>query len=77
MHYWSVADVIVVFLVLTLVVGLVLTLSVVTKSDDQIESDRPNQIRAQLLLLLAFVLGVLALVAHRYELSSTVKSMMA
>ena len=76
MHSWSVSDVLVLFLVLAFVVGLVLTLSVVTKSDDRLECDRANQVRAQLILLVAFVLGVLALVYQRYDLSAAVKHLM-
>ena len=77
MKHWGVGDVAVLFLLLAFVVGLVLALSVITKSDDQVECDRANQVRAQLILLVAFVLGVIALVAQRYELSHAVQNMLA
>ena len=77
MNSWSVSDVLAVFLVLAFVIGVVLMLSVVSKSDEKVECDRANTIRAQLILLAAFVLGALTLVSQRYELASSVKHLMA
>ena len=76
MHAWGVSSVLALFLVVALVISLILLLSVITKKDAELEADRANTIRAQLLLL--FVIGVagLTLVSMRVELGHAVKHMM-
>lgn len=76
MHHWSVSDVLALFLVLVFVVALVLVLSVVTKRDCDLENDRANTVRGQLLVLVAVALGALVLVVQRFELSHAVKSLL-
>ena len=76
MESWSTSSALSLLLVVLFVVALVLVLSVVTKKDCDIESDRANTIRAQLLTLLAVALGVVVLVSQRHELSCAVKHMM-
>ena len=76
MHHWSTSDVLAVFLVLLFVVALVIILSVVTKRDSELECDRANTVRGNLLALLAIAAGVLVLVSQRFELQSAVKSLM-
>ena len=77
MHAWGGSDVWAVFLVLAFVVGVILVLSVVTKEDDKLETDRANQVRAQLILLSALVLSIIVLISQRYELADSVKHLMA
>ena len=77
MYHWNVSDVLSLLLIVVFIIGTALVLSVVTRCDSDIEQDRPNQIRAQLILLVAFVLGVLTLVSQRYDLASSVKHLMA
>ena len=72
MQNWGCSQALSVFLVVLFVIALVLVLSVVTKKDCDIEADRANTIRAQLLTLLTVALGVLVLVSQRHELSSAV-----
>lgn len=62
--------------VLAFIVGVVLMLSVVTRSDTEIVEDRPNTTRATLLLLTSFTLAILVLVYQRYELADSVKGML-
>ena len=76
MHNWSVSCALSVFLVVLFVIALVLVLSVVTKKDCEIEADRANTIRAQLLTLLSVALGVLVLVSQRHELASAVHTLL-
>ena len=76
MHAWGVSSVLALLLVLAVVIATVLTLSVVTKRDEDVEADRANTIRAQLLLLLAIGVAGLVLVSQRYELGQAVKHMM-
>jgi heme/copper-type cytochrome/quinol oxidase subunit 3 len=73
---WTVSTVLALFLLLVFLVALILTLSVVTKKDCEIENDRPNYIRSQLLLFLAVAMGVVVLVSQRYELAHAVKHLM-
>lgn len=63
--------------VLALIAGIVLMLSVITKSDEDLEQDRANTTRATLLLLASFSIAILSLVYHRYELADSVKQMFA
>ncbi len=72
----TVSVVLAMFLLLVFLIALILTLSVVTKKDCEIENDRPNTIRAQLLLFLAVAMGVVVLVSQRYELTHAVKHLM-
>lgn len=76
MHSWTSSQALGIFLVVLFIVAFVLVLSVVTKKDCDIEHDRANTIRAQLLTLLAVALGVVVLVSQRHELSCAVKQMM-
>jgi len=73
---WSVSAVLALFLLLVFLIALILTLSVITKKDCEIENDRPNTIRAQLLLFLAVAMGVIVLISQRYELAHAVKHLM-
>ena len=59
------------------IIGLVLTLSVITKDDDGVEHDRANTTRATLLLLVSFTMVILVLAYQRYELADSVKGMLA
>jgi len=74
---WSVSDIVLLFSVLAFVVALVLTLSVVTKKDCDVEADRANTTRATLLLLVAATVALLVLALQRLELGAAVKSLMA
>ena len=74
--HWTTSDCLGVFLVVLFVIALVLVLSVVTKKDCEIEADRANTIRAQLLALLAIALGVLVLVSQRHELGHAVRHLL-
>jgi len=76
MHSWSVSDVLALFLVVLFVVSLVLVLSVVAKKDCDVEADRSNTIRAQLLTLLTIGLGSLVLVSQRHQLQHAVQHLM-
>jgi heme/copper-type cytochrome/quinol oxidase subunit 3 len=73
---WTVSTVLALFLLVVFLIALILTLSVVTRKDCDIENDRANTIRAQLLLFLAVAMGVVVLVSQRYELSHAVKHLM-
>ena len=74
--HWTCSDALSIFLVVLFVIALVLVLSVVTKKDCEIEADRANTIRAQLLALLTIGLGVLVLVSQRHELAGAVKHLL-
>jgi hypothetical protein len=76
MQNWGCSSALSIFLVVLFVIALVLVLSVVTKRDCEIEADRANTIRAQLLTLLCFALGVVVLVSQRNELAWAVHSLM-
>ena len=76
MQDWCFSAALGVFLVVLFVIALVLVLSVVTKKDCDIEADRANTIRAQLLTLLTVALGVLVLVAQRHELGHAVRHLL-
>ena len=76
MHSWTTSCALSIFLVVLFVIALVLVLSVVTKKDCEIEADRANTIRAQLLTLLAVALGLVVLVSQRHELSSAVSHLL-
>ena len=76
MHSWTCSAALSIFLVVLFVIALVLVLSVVTKKDCEIEADRANTIRAQLLTLLSVALGVLVLVSQRHELASAVSHLL-
>ena len=74
--HWTTSQALSVFLVVLFVIALVLVLSVVTKKDCEIEADRANTIRAQLLTLLSVALGILVLVSQRHELAGAVKHLL-
>ena len=76
MHSWTCSATLSVFLVVLFIIALVLVLSVVTKKDCDIEADRANTIRAQLLALLSIALGVVVLVSQRHELASAVSHLL-
>ncbi len=76
MHSLSTSGALSILLVVLFVVAFVLVLAVVTRKDCDIEHERANTIRAQLLTLLAVALGVVVLVSQRHELSCAVKHMM-
>lgn len=73
MQNWGVSSALAIFLVVLFIIALVLVLSVVTKRDCEIEADRANTIRAQLLTLLSVALGILVLVSQRAELAHAVQ----
>lgn len=78
MHaHWSVSAVLALFLVLLFVVSLIMVLALIVKQNCDLEADRANVLRAQLLTLLAVALGVLVLVSYRVELSDAVHNLMA
>lgn len=78
MHaHWSVSAVLALFLVLLFVVSLIIVLALIVKQNCDLEADRANVLRAQLLTLLAVALGVLVLVSYRVELSDAVHNLMA
>ena len=76
MQNWTTSCALSIFLVVLFVIALVLVLSVVTKKDCEIEADRANTIRAQLLTLLAVALGLVVLVSQRHELSHAVHTLL-
>ena len=76
MHNWTCSAALSVFLVVLFIIALVLVLSVVTKKDCDIEADRANTIRAQLLALLSIALGIVVLVSQRHELASAVSHLL-
>lgn len=76
-HSWTVSDAILLLAVLAFIVAVVISLSVVTKSDSGVECDRANTTRATLLLLVALVTSVLVLAFQRLDLSHAVKHLMA
>ena len=74
--HWTTSNCLSVLLVVLFVIALVLVLSVVTKKDCEIEADRANTIRAQLLTLLCVALGLVVLVSQRHELSNAVSHLL-
>lgn len=75
--HWQVSYVVLLLALLAFVTGLVLALSVVTKKDCELESDRANTTRATLLLLAAISLVLLVIAAQRFELGDAVRTLMA
>jgi len=75
-HSWTVSDAILLLAVLAFIVALILSLSVVTKSDSGVECDRANTTRATLLLLVSLVVAILTLAFQRLDLSHAVKHLM-
>jgi heme/copper-type cytochrome/quinol oxidase subunit 3 len=76
MHSWTVSDVLSLLLIVLFVIAFVLVMSVVTRKECDIEADRSNTIRAQLLTLLAIALGTVVLVSQRYQLQHAVQHLM-
>ena len=74
--HWQVSSVVLLFALIAFFVGLVLALSVVTKSDDAVECDRANTTRSTLLLLAAIALVMLVVAVQRFELGETVKNLL-
>lgn len=66
------------FAVIALVIGVVLMLTVVVQTAEEVDSDedKHNTTRSTLFLLLAFTLAIFVLVQQRYELKDAVKSLM-
>ena len=75
--HWQVSYVVLLLALLAFVTGLVLALSVVTKSDESVEHDRANTTRSTLLLLAAISLVLLVIAAQRFELGDAVRHLMA
>lgn len=75
--HWSVGDVLFVFFVLLFIIAFVLVWSVVTRKDCELEQNRANVLRAQLLTLLAIAGGVLVWVTYRKELTGAVQHLLA
>jgi len=76
-HSWTVSDAILLLAVLAFVVALIISLSVITQKNSDVECDRANTTRATLLLLVALVTSVLVLAFQRLDLSHAVKHLMA
>lgn len=76
-HSWTVSDAILLLAVLAFIVALIISLSVITKSDSGVECDRANTTRATLLLLVALTVAILTLAFQRLDLSHAVKNLMA
>jgi hypothetical protein len=74
---YGVSDVLTVLLAAVFITGIALLLAVITRKDEVLEHEqRANTVRAQLLLLSAVALGVLALLVQRYELAASVKHLL-
>ena len=76
MHSYTISDAMLLLALLAFIVAVVLALSVVTKSDSDVECDRANTTRATLLLLVALVISVLVLAFQRLDLSAAIKHLM-
>lgn len=75
-HSWTVSDAILLLAVLAFIVALIISLSVITQKNSDVECDRANTTRATLLLLVALVTSVLVLAFQRLDLSHAVKHLM-
>jgi len=73
MHY---SGALLLLALIAFIAGLVLALSVITKSDEGVEHDRANTTRSTLLLLVSFTLVIMVLAFQRYELADSVKDML-
>ena len=76
-NHWGVSHVTMIFALIALIIGVVLMLSIITRKNDEVDCDKANIVRANLLLLTALVLAVFVLVAQRFELSKMVKHLVA
>lgn len=76
MYKFGFSSALILLAVIAFLIGLVLTLTVVTKKDSEVEQDRANTTRATLLLLVALVLVFLVVVYQRVELSDSVRDML-
>jgi glucose uptake protein GlcU len=76
MHHWGTSSVIALLALLALIIGVVLSLSVVTKRDCEVEADRANTTRATLFLLIALVVAVFVLASQRFELADSVSKLL-
>lgn len=75
--HWQVSYVVLLLALLAFLTGVVLALSVISKSDSDLECDRANTTRATLLLLAAISLVLLVIAAQRFELGDAVRTLMA
>ena len=75
--HWQVSYVVLLLALLAFLTGVVLALSVISKSDSDLECDRANTTRATLLLLAAISLVLLVIAAQRFELGDAVCTLMA
>jgi len=73
MHY---SGALLLLALIAFIAGVILALSVITKSDEGVEHDRANTTRSTLLLLVSFTLVIMVLAFQRYELADSVKDML-
>lgn len=76
MHHWGTSSVVFLLAILALIIGVVLSLSVVTKRDSEVEADRANTTRATLFLLISFTVAIFVLVTQRLELADSVSKLL-
>ena len=76
MYKFGYSSALILLAVIVFLIGLVLTLSVITKENCAVEEDRANTTRATLLLLVALSLIFFAVVFQRVELADSVKDML-
>lgn len=70
---YAVSSMLYLFAVIALVIGVVLMLTVVVQTEDELDShDDVNTTRSNLFLLLALTLAAFVLVQQRFELRSVV-----
>jgi glucose uptake protein GlcU len=77
MSHWNVSSVLMLLAFIAFILGLVIALSVITKKNEDLESDRANTTRSYLLLLASISLVLFVLVAQRFELGQAVRHLMA
>jgi hypothetical protein len=75
--HWSTSDILFIFTVLLVILAFVLVLVVVTRKNCEVEQERANVIRAQLLALLAIAFGVMVFLLQRKELAESVRHFIA
>lgn len=74
MHY---SGALLLLAILALVIGSILTLALIVRSDEELEHERANTTRATLLLLVSFTLAIMVLVFQRHELADSVRGMLS
>ena len=71
----EISSILALFAIIALVIGVVLMLTVVVQTEEEISGeDEHNIVRSNLFLLLALTLAVFVLVAQRQEVSASLKS---